>query len=248
MNIVRPDGTADAERHDDALLPARVPPTILWSYRLALVLLIAAYVTIVYIAVRAMQGTFGFSVLSVLFATGPVLVLGVFVLPLVPLTELPENWVLQQLPASRRKRGLCPACAYPMPDRSGRCPECGSDGRVRPLIEPSWSALRRFLQLALIAYALGVVVGEALVQIDEFRFRREVAALAANARESSPGVDGSSPIGRSSGASEQSTGLAGAFVGTSRPRLWPGSFATLRWTLDRGFEAEAPGLSTRHVP
>lgn len=209
-----------AANSDDALLPARVSPLPLWSFRAAFTLVVATYVVIVYIAVRAMQGNFGASPTYVLFAIVPVIILGVFLLPLVPLAELPENWVLQQLPASRRRRGLCPSCAYPMPAGAPRCPECGSDGRVRPLVEPSWSAVRRFAQMALVGLVLGVAIGETFIQIDERRFRAEVEAMPA-------------PV----------PGTIAADV--SRPRQWPASFATLRWSPERGFEAEAPGLHVK---
>lgn len=217
------------------LLPARVSPGLLWSYRTAFALVIAAYVVIIYIAVRAMQGSFGASPIFVLYAIVPILILGVFTLPLVPLAELPENWVLHQMPAQRRKRGLCPACAYPMPRDAALCSECGSDGRVRAIIEPSWSSLKRFMQLALIGYLLGIVVGETLIQIDEWRFRRE-AAIEEAALQRTPRV----AIPGASAATATSMHV--------RPRHWPGSFATLRWTPERGFEAEAPGLGPRRVP
>jgi len=215
-----PAASATTASSDDALLPARVPPLPLWSFRAAFTLVVTAYVVIVYIAVRAMQGNFGASPTYVLFAIVPVVILGVFLLPLVPFAELPENWVLQQLPASRRRRGLCPSCAYPMSADAPRCPECGSDGRVRPLVEPSWSALRRFAPMALFGLVLGVAIGETLVQVDERRFRAEVAAMSA-------------PV----------PGTTAADV--SRPRQWPGSFATLRWSHERGFEADAPGLGAK---
>lgn len=222
------------------LLPARVPPGVLWLFRASFVLVIAAYVVIVYVAIRAMQGNFGPSPLFVLLAIVPVLIMGVFLLPLVPLSELPENWILQQVPASRRRRGLCPGCAYPMTasvrrDAPTTCPECGSDGRVRPLVEPSWSALRRFAQLAIVGYLLGITVGEVLIQIDESRFRQEVNA-----------ARGGSMTG--SGASATPGGTLPASVAVARPRQWPGSFATLRWSFERGFESEAPGIASRRAP
>jgi len=246
--------TAPPRDSSNPILPARVPPGMLWSFRAIFTLVIAAYVVIAYIAVRSMQGHFGASVVFVLWAIVPVIVLGVFTLPLVPLAELPENWMLQQLPASRRRRGLCPACGYPMARTSREsdargamriCPECGSDGRVRPLVEPSWSALGRFLQMAVIAYLLGIVIGESLIQMDERRFRNEVSTLRASSAAPAPGPP---PDRAPSTVSSEATAAASALRGKAvhwRPRQWPGSFATMRWTEERGFESEAPGLAAK---
>jgi len=203
---------------ESAPLPSSVPPLLLWGFRAALVVLLALYYGVVFASMRALQGHFGWSPWWTLVALIPTLIMSVFVLPLAAVAQLPENWSLQYLPASRRRRGLCPACGYPWTSESSTCPECGGDGRVRPLIELSASAFRVFGWIALTALVLGAAAAEACVQIDEHRFRREVERV-------------------------QRT-RAGMPV--ERPRQWPGSFATLRWDPARGFESEAPGQRAPH--
>ncbi|MBX3354256.1 MAG: hypothetical protein KF724_00985 [Phycisphaeraceae bacterium] len=224
----------DAARGVITPVPGSVPPALLWGYRVLFVAVVAIYITIVYAAVRALQGNFGASPLFVLLAVGPAIIMGVFLLPLVPLSELPENWVQQQLPAARLRRGCCPSCGYrinPATRREGarwRCPECGGEERVPPLVEPSWSALRRFLQMAVVGYLAGIIVGEALVQIDEWRFRAEVRTI--RSRAPTTGPDGGLSV-----------------PALARARQWPGSFATLHWSAEGGFESEAPGLGSARL-
>lgn len=212
----------------------RAPPLPwqVWAYRAAFVAVLATYYGIIVLAMRALQGHFGWSLWSTVLALVPTIVMSVFVVPLAAFARLPEHWLEQHRPLERWRRGLCPECGYALsrgePESADalaswptRCPECGATPRAPRSVELSSASFRAFAWMALVALFLGTAVAETLVQIDEHRFRREVAQ--ARLRHPDTPYD--------------------------RPRQWPGSFARLRWDPVRGFEADAPGVApTRPTP
>lgn len=224
-------------RSDESMPRPRLSPFHLWLFRGAFVALLAAYDGAFFIAARSLQGHFGFSIGWWLQALAATAVMTLFVLPLAVFARLPQHWVEQHRPASRWRRGLCPHCGHAW--RGGRdpggslhepgqrprsdaappaiCPECGAEPRAPSYVELSSASFRAFGAMALVALLLGAVLGELLVQLDEWRFRGEVAR-------------------------EMERGAPTAF---ERRRQWPGGFATLRWTPEHGIgdhadDARAP--------
>ncbi|MBM4113090.1 MAG: hypothetical protein FJ253_06910 [Phycisphaerae bacterium] len=204
------------------LVPARAPPTILWAYRALFVMVMGAYFTIAYESLRAVQGSFGFTIGQVARAIPPALALGIFLVPLVLLVELPEMVLLRGIPNRRRRRGLCPGCGYPRALDDHACPECESDGFVRPAIRPTLATLRRFGAMLLLALLLGAAVGETLMQLDEARFRSEVRARP--------------PIVLLGGTPSPDDLIF------QRRRQWPGSFSWLWGTRNGQFFATSPAI------
>lgn len=205
------DGDVATAGHqvETLISPRSIPPFHLWLFRVGFVVVLAAYYGLFFVAVRSLQGHFGFSPWYSLAALAPTAVMTLFVLPLAVFSQLPERWILHHLPAQRSRRGLCPECGYRIAATNGACPECGAIRAPRPMIEFSSSSFRTFAWLALLGFLLGGALGETFVQIDEWRFREEVRRALDR--------DPLAPV--------------------ERRREWPGNFATLTWTAERGFES-----------
>ncbi len=167
----------------------------------------AGHVFLMYVLARTWQETFGNSIsvvmLSLLFA-------GVMLIPLLWAIAIPDLPLTFMRSAARRRwiRGQCPECRYPASESSARvCPECGAAITEPEPYQFRWSLVRRFVILAIAAWVLGAVAGEAWVVADEASFRREIAMIR------------NMPVDRN-----------------GRDRRWPG-IGSLDWMPDTGFAA-----------
>ncbi len=204
-----------------------------WLFRGGFTAVLAAYYGIFFVAARALQGHVGFDWRWSLGALAATTVMTLFVIPLAVASRLPENWSRDYLPAIRWKRGLCPECGYrlgedvpevetatphtaPAPSIARHCPECGAVPQARPIRDLASASLRTFAWMALVGLLVGGAAGEAFVQIDEWRFRAEVERA-----------------------------IPGGATRMERRREWPGSFARISWSPERGFEAQQFGTGAK---
>ncbi len=132
-------------------------PTI---FRALVVLLMAAHVFTQYSLARSMDTTAGFGVWATVKGAAFGLVMMIPLIWAVALPDLPE--ILRRARHQRRwEKGRCPACGYSVRKGGGpACPECGA-----PIAEPgpylfTWSTIRRFVRLALLAWLIGWVMAE----------------------------------------------------------------------------------------
>ena len=179
--------------------------------RILIVLALSAHVFIMYSFARAAAGTVGFDVATTVQA---LLFAMILMLPFVwalGIADVPDLYQRYVRPARRWNRGACPACGYDLRGHGATlhedgargiiriCPECGG-GLIAP--EPyrySWSTVRRFGILMVLAIVIGAGAGEAAMLYDEHRFADEARAGA----------------------------LLSPQAEYSRPRMWPNGAATL---------------------
>jgi len=168
---------------------------------------------VVYMLIRGTLATFGFSLrdvviaamatimMSMMLASGPLFVLTI-ILAIV-------DTIYAERPRQRWDAGLCPRCKYPRRVLDAQtCSECGA-----PLIQPETRMLLPFFGHAaltlIIGLVLGMVAGEARMQIDEAMFRAEVNRQRA----------------------------AGTHTFVRRERCWPNGNCALLYAPERGFWA-----------
>ncbi len=146
-------------------------------FRVAMLLLMAAYVFYLYAFARALQEVVGTEFSTILASSSFGLVM---LVPLAWAAVVPDVPQIMRIHRGRRRwlRGYCSACNFFLLKASGsRCPECGTDrGEPRPF-EFGWSTVRRFAALAVAAWVLGCVVAESWIVLDETSFAREAPAL-----------------------------------------------------------------------
>jgi hypothetical protein len=141
-------------------------------FRVALSLLIAAYVFFWYAFARMRQEMVGLDFATVLASASFALVM---LVPLAPATALPDVPVLVRSELGRRRwrQGRCAVCGHSLLEgRSGTCPECGAE-RAEPEFRLGWGTVRRFAALSVVAWAIGCTVAESWTWMDESSFARE---------------------------------------------------------------------------
>ena len=134
-----------------------------------LLLLLSAYCFTTYALIRPLFGTIGFDATTVFKTTLAVIVLGIFVLWLAPMTNIPSIIHQHVAPSRRFRRGKCPGCGYPGAERGGarECPECGAAFREPPEWRLRGGVVVSFLLLFLAAVVLGGTVAETRLLADE---------------------------------------------------------------------------------
>lgn len=185
-----------------------VPAWAVWTHRAVVLISLAFYCFLVYVLVRPLAGTFGFDPWTTIKSLGVVVILGGFVVCLLPLVDLPTIWFSHRRPIARARRGRCPGCGYPRsPLTTGElCPECGATDALPARWQISPQTLLRFVVLLLVAIILGSTLGECWLILDESSFRRE--------------------------ASARSYPNPGDYF--SRTRSWPNAHSTMTYTLENG--------------
>ena len=192
-----------------------------WSnlFRTVFVLLMAGHVVLMYSLARTLRPTFGFDEATVGLSTLFALLMLLPLAPAIWLSDLPEAYRRAAL-RRRWKKGLCPACRYPVFAAGGDiCQECGTPMREPAPYRFTWGVARRFAVFALVAWIGGSLSSEAWLLSDEAAFRRDASMKAAQGSDS--------------------------FV---RQRRWPGN-GYLAWHVDRGYYAARGGIfSVRQSP
>ncbi len=181
-------------------------------FRVAVLLLIAAWVFFWYAFARIRNETVGLDFVTVLGSTAFALVM---LVPLAPATALPDVPDLVRSEIGRRRwlQGRCAVCGHSLLEgRGGTCPECGAE-RAEPEFRLGWGTVRRFAALAVIAWAVGCTVAETWTWMDEASFARE--------------------------APERITGDVNHY---SRARRWPMGDRNLYYSPADGVTAYAPRL------
>ena len=205
--------------NDQQTLDRTIPTWLNWTCRLAVLSGLILYCFLVYTLVRPLFATFGFDSWTTTRACATVILLGAFVLFLLPLADLPLIWLRHARPAARARRGNCPHCGYPRHpgSESNACPECGSLPEMPGPWELSRQTIIRFLLLLLIAVIAGSTLGETMLLLDESSFLRDAEA--------------------------RSYPLPGDSY--SRQRAWPNTHATMTFTLEDGARCEPMAESKR---
>lgn len=191
----------------------RTPGTTIAVGWIVTVTFLAAYDFVVHVSFRGMLPAFGFEIGPFLQALFGTVVMGLFVVWLVTLAELPEMWFAHRRPALWHRAGRCPACGHPRGDPAQRdCPECGHGfDDVPPPYSLGLTAVRRFSLALLLGMLFGVSAAELHIAVDEDRMRRDAAALAAAA-----------------------TNGGGSPTGHVFHRSWPASFSRVQWSPELG--------------
>lgn len=197
-----------------------IPPWASWTHRVLLLAGLTFYCFLVYALIRPLFGTFGFDVTTTAKTVLAVCLLGVFVLWLFPLVDIPLILFHDRRPRARARKGKCPQCGYPRPpeELDTACSECGASGRVPPTWELSVNTLVRFAIFLLIAIILGSAIAEWRILTDEMRFKQQAS------RRSYPQPGDS----------------------YTQSRTWPSTYATMSYTLENG-AASDPVLESQRI-
>lgn len=197
-----------------------VPAWATWTHRVVLLGGLVFYCFLVYVLVRPLFGTFGFDGWSTAKSLGAVLILGAFVLCLLPLADLPLIWFRHRRPIARVRHGRCPQCGYPRGASTEQeiCPECGATGVPPEPWQLSPRTAFRFVILLLVAIVLGSTLGEWWLLLDEEAFRQDASAR-------------SYPLPNDS---------------FSRARAWPNTYSTMTYTLENGAVSD-PILASKRI-
>ena len=181
-----------------------------------LLLMLSVYCFTTYALIRPLFGTVGFDVTIVLKSMLAVGVLGIFVLWLAPMTQMPSIIHQHVTPARRFRRGACPGCGYPSADQipAGQCPECGAAFLEPPEWRLRGGVVMSFLMLFATAVLVGTTVAETRLLVDERQWLQDC---------SSPGGE----------------------LLESRSRIWPSGYALLFNDPVEGPYAEALSGSER---
>ena len=181
-----------------------------------MLLILSVYCFTTYALIRPLFGTFGFDLMTLLKSMLAVLVLGIFVLWLAPMSHVASILHQHVYPARRFRRGECPGCGYPSANRTPGecCPECGiaykepAEWRMRSGVVVS------FLLLFLLSMVLGTAVAETRLLVDEQQWLQDCTAPGGEQLE-------------------------------SRARIWPSGYASLFNDPVDGPYAEALSGSVR---
>lgn len=173
---------------------------------------LAIYDFVVHASFRGMLPAFGFQFGPFLQALFGTIVMGLFVIWLVTLAELPEMWFAHRRPSRLHREGRCPACGQPRGTGSPiTCAECGHGfDDVPPPYSLGLSAVRRFGVALGLGLLFGVTAAEVSIALDE-------ASMRAKAE----------PFAR--------TTTGGAPAELTFHRAWPATFARVHWSAADGF-------------
>lgn len=142
-------------------------------FRLGILLVLIVYVFLMYCLARGISEQPAVTLWPVIRAGAFSLVMMIPVLWLAGISELPD--------ALTRHRGQrwwerqqCPHCGYTIRGAmSGVCPECAGELAPPAGFEFGWGTVRRFLMINIVAWCIGVGVGEMWIRADEMRFLNE---------------------------------------------------------------------------
>ncbi len=200
----------------------KAPTWSMVAFRSVFVLTISAFAFASYSLIRPLFGTFGFDLATIIKSAGAVLVLGVFVVWLIPMVDLHIGIFEHVLPARRFKQGRCPRCGHPKtPHKATRsCSECG-----RALEAPDGWRLDRgtvlnFMLWMAAGLFFGSAIGETRLTLDENRW-----------------IEGCRILEE---MSSESLGFR------TRRRTWPSSYSELYYRTGEGPYAE-PLISNERV-
>lgn len=159
--------------------PIKAPTWSMLLFRSLFILTITGFAFAAYSLIRPLFGTFGFDFNTTMKSAGAVLVLGVFVVWLIPMVDLHIGIFEHVLPGRRFKQGRCPQCGHPKtPHEEVRsCSECG-----RPYGAPEdWRLKKRtvfnFLLWMTVGLLFGSTIGETRLALDERRWIVECRTL-----------------------------------------------------------------------
>ena len=188
-----------------------------WSmvlFRSLFILTITGFSFASYSLIRPLFGTFGFDLGTSMKSAGAVLVLGIFVVWLIPMVDLHIGIFEHVIPGRRFKQGLCAGCAHPRTpnETTDFCSECG-----RPHHAPeSWRLKKRtilnFVLWMTVGLFFGSAIGETRLTLDERKWTQECRFL-----------------------EDMSSGSLGF---RTRKRSWPSSYSELYYRTEQGPYAE----------
>ena len=197
----------------------RVP---LWASLLGWVLAIGFmgfYFHIAHAVMRGLAPCFGIDSGAIATATFGTVAMGLGIVWLVFIAELPEMWFIHRRPHRLMRDGRCPACGHPVRAAGvDQCGECGADvDRLPPSYAVGWRAVKRFTIALVLAFLVGTVTAEVVIAADERSMRSAVRSVTAK----TPAA-----------ASGQRLELTFA-------RRWPASFSKVEWNSESGFQPVA---------
>ncbi len=183
------------------------------------ILFLGSYFFVTHAVMRGLVPTFGWNAGDLATATFGTVAMGLGVVWLVALAELPEIWYLHRRPHRLMHQGRCPACGHPIREAGvDRCGECGIDASWLPAPYVfGWRAARRFAGTLMLGFLFGVFAAEVSIALDEDRMRSTIEARTVR--------DGGTPAG--------ATDLNITFN-----RAWPASFSRVEWSSRYGFTPE----------
>lgn len=177
------------------------------------------YFHIAHALMRGLAPSFGIDAAAIATATFGTVAMGLGIVWLVFIAELPEMWFLHRRPHRLVRDGRCPACGHPVRAAGvERCGECGAEvDRLPPSYAVGWRAVKRFCIAFALAFLIGTVTAEVVIAADERSMQSTVRSL-----NSKPRTSGS--------------GEAPDLIFSRR---WPASFSRVEWSAEWGFRPVA---------
>ncbi|MAD18909.1 MAG: hypothetical protein CMJ52_01630 [Planctomycetaceae bacterium] len=199
--------------------PFRVP---LWASLLgwvAAVGFMGFYFHVAHAVMRGLTPSFGLDSGAIATATFGTIAMGLGIVWLVFIAELPEMWFLHRRPHLMARDGRCPACGHPVRAAGmDHCGECGvAVDRLPPSYAVGWRAVKRFSVALLLGFLAGTITAEVVIAADERSMRSTIRSLT------------SRPEAVPSAEPREMT-----FT-----RRWPASFSSVDWSEDSGFQPVA---------
>ena len=183
-------------------------------FRSLFILTITGFSFAAYSLIRPLFGTFGFELNTFIKSAGAVLVLGIFVVWLIPMVDLHIGIFEHVIPGRRFKQGLCARCAHPRAPHAAAscCAECGR----RHTAPEGWRLQKRTILNFVLWLSVGLFFGSAISEtrltLDERRWIQECRTL--------------------ENMSPESLGFR------TRRRSWPSSYSELYYRTEQGPYAE----------
>jgi len=197
----------------------RVP---LWASLLGWVLAVGFmgfYFHIAHALMRGLAPSFGLDTGAIATATFGTVAMGLGIVWLVFIAELPEMWFLHRRPHRLMREGRCPVCGHPVRAAGvERCGECGGAvDRLPPSYAVGWRAVKRFCIALVLAFLVGTITAEVVIAADERSMRSAVRSLTSKPRTNSSGEP----------------------PDLTFTRRWPASFSKVEWSAESGFRPVA---------
>lgn len=172
------------------------------------------YFHVAHAVMRGLAPSFGIEAGAIATATFGTIAMGLGIVWLVFIAELPEMWFLHRRPHRLVRDGRCPACGHPVRAAGVKnCGECGEDvDRLPPSYAVGWRAVKRFCIALVLAFLVGTLSAEIVIAADERMMRSTVRSIT---------EQGNTPVGS---------------LEVSFTRRWPASFSRVNWSPESGFQ------------
>ena len=192
----------------------------IWASLLGWVLAIGFmgfYFHVAHAVMRGLAPSFGIDSGAIATATFGTVAMGLGIVWLVFIAELPEMWFLHRRPHRLVKDGRCPMCGHPVRAAGvDQCGECGADvDHLPPSYAVGWRAVKRFCIALALAFLVGTISAEIVIAADERSMRSTVRSM-----NSQTGITAS-----------------GKPLEITFSRRWPASFSRVDWNSEFGFRA-----------